>query len=173
MDNKYGKYVTAATLIMVGFLLGTCAKAEEGPGCDHPNFQVQGCTYPEDQGPQGEPGVPGEQGPPGPMGPPGPQGPAGEVPTEWISLVNTRFTELGNYLAASTALDIDTPVTEGNSMVTVTGASVNGTMGYGIGYAYKGPGNITVKIGYATSANEATGGNDHERLIKVGFNVEF
>lgn len=178
MDNKYGKYITVAVLLMIGFLMGTCASADEGngPPCDHPNFYVKGCDYPELNGEDGEDGQDGEQGPPGergPRGPAGPQGPAGEVPTEWKELLDRRDVQYRNYLAASSVLDIDLPREYGGQRVTLTAASVFGTFGYGIGYSYMDNKGVALRLGFATSANERDGSKDHEVIWKGGISWEF
>ena len=184
MDNKYSKYVSAGSLIMLGFLftlilLDMCKEAKATPECDHPVFQVQGCTYPGDQGPpgqDGEDGEDGQDGEQGPVGPPGPQGPQGEpgvVSTAWMELLDERDRQLRSFVSASTVLDIDLPREYGGQRVTLTGASVFGTFGYGIGYSYMDRNGTALKLGFATSANERDGSRDHEVIWKAGISWEF
>lgn len=54
--EKAALVLGAITLLLVG------ASAYAGPGCDHPNFYVKGCEYPEFQGDKGDDGRDGVDG---------------------------------------------------------------------------------------------------------------
>lgn len=54
--EKAALILGAITLLLVG------ASAYAGPGCDHPNFYVKGCEYPEFKGDKGDDGRDGMDG---------------------------------------------------------------------------------------------------------------
>jgi len=158
-------------------------RAEDGPGCDHPVFQVQGCSYPTDgggvDGQDGQDGQDGEQGPPGPAGPPGPQGPQGpkgdpgevdyaEVNRLIIEQTSYSFSKMNSFLAASSVLDAPLPLSYGKSRLSFQGASVWGTMALGMGYSYVDEDGIGLQFAYGTSS-----GQDSDQVIKLGISVEF
>lgn len=66
--------ILAAISIMLIMFGCEMVQAQGGPGCDHPNFQGQGC----DDGSGNGGGTPGPAGPPGPPGPAGPPGQDGQ-----------------------------------------------------------------------------------------------
>jgi len=85
--------------------------------------------------------------------------------------MDRQFEIYHNFLAASTVLDIHLPDGDGHRL-SLTGASVYQTMGFGLGYAYQKD-NIAMMIGYATSVNGKDDTQDHERIIKLGMSVQF
>lgn len=136
----YTAIVTVAVLYLLIALSGKAAAA--GPGCDHPNFYVKGCDFPElvgpagPQGPAGADGAPGRDGadgaagPMGPRGPMGPQGPAGVGADPRPYLASFR-----DYLLASNVLVAHLPSQMENRLsVTMAGSGGNG-VGLGLGYA--------------------------------------
>ena len=177
--------------LVVCMLFAFDAFAGGNDDCDHPVFQQNGCDdggtpgpagppgragTPGEQGPpgqdgeDGQDGAPGEQGPPGPPGPAGPAGPQGEPGVVDYSEVNRiineyRYGRYADYIAASSALDIDLP-RDGGHRVTVTGSHLSGnTTGVGFGYSWMDEDGTALRIGYARAGQE--------EIVKLGVSFEF
>jgi hypothetical protein len=87
-------------------------------------------------GPQGEQGIQGERGEQGIQGERGEKGDPGDVPEDWINEVRSFNSQYSKYLAATSALQIYLPQ-DNLSRVTFGASTVDGELGYGIGYAYR------------------------------------
>lgn len=135
------------------------------------------------QGPQGEPGDPGPKGDPGPAGPAGPEGPQGpsgpkgdpgEIPTEWITNIQTRFERVNGWysrmedaVAAQAAMQTFLPQ-EQQSRLQVNMSRVVGRTGVGVGYAYMLP-DTDSRAAFTLAAGYSGG----ETALQGGFGFEF
>lgn len=162
--------------LMFVVLLGLCSVTWATPGCDHPNFYVKGCDYPELNGSNGQDGADGQDGAVGPMGPQGEQGEQGEkgekgdkgdpgrdgqdgrdgrdgvVPTDWYNQL--RSTD--KYLAAISAINPQLPVGNAKHRATLGYAGTHRAMGVGVTYTYLADddNNTSFSLGVGMSGND-------------------
>lgn len=155
-------------MFVVLLLMCSVTWADKGPNCDHPNFYVKGCDYPELNGNNGQDGEDGEDGERGPMGPAGPKGdkgdkgergdpgPAGRdgkdgvVPTDWYDMM--RSTD--KYMAAYSAIQPQLPV-NGQHRVTFGMAGSHRAVGAGVSWSYLNEDNTSFTLGLGMSDDDA------------------
>lgn len=86
----------------------------------------------------------------------------GIVSTEWITETRYKFEKMNDYSAAMSSIQIHLPQNQ-RSRLTLGGATFNGSIGVGFGYAYKFDDGLALTFGVGTSGGEQVG------LASVGF----
>jgi hypothetical protein len=166
------------TALMLLFVIPNLVYGTGNDDCDHPRFLEKGCGHEGDDGEDGADGKDGRDGIDGRDGADGKDGRDGidglngadgkdgrdgidgEVPTEWITNVNTLFDESRDYAAAAAAMRVDLPQYQ-KSRLTVSSSLVNGRLGMGFGYAYMIDDDmnsgLTLSVGHAGSETAIQG----------------
>jgi hypothetical protein len=146
--DKVVKVVLYTVLGLCFFFPFYVALADSGPPCDHPNFYVKGCSYPELNG---QPGTDGEDGQDGRDGRDGIDGRDGVVPTEWY---DTMY-RYSSYSAAASVIDFTAPVNERQrASINVMGFGGRKAMGMTYGVRFGQEQNSLLSLGFGTSAGE-------------------
>ena len=146
--DRYLKWVVYGVLIACIIFPFAVVLADGGPGCDHPNFYVKGCDYPELNG---QDGADGEDGRDGRDGIDGRDGKDGVVPTSWY---DTMYRYSG-YAAAAGVIDFTTPVNERNrASIAVMSFGGRKAMGMTFGHRFGDEENSLLSIGFGTAGAE-------------------
>jgi hypothetical protein len=164
--------------LAVAFLLIISQNVQASPGCDHPNFYVQGCEGPP--GPQGEPGPMGPEGPKGDTGATGatgaqgdqgpigltgatgatgPQGTAGAAGADGVDSLSTHTvyqdmfddSRLNGGLAAVAAIGMIPDSFDGRTAIGMGFTNYRGLEGIALGVTHKVEG-LTLKAAISTSS---------------------
>ena len=134
--DKVVKVVLYTVLGLCFFFPFYVALADSGPPCDHPNFYVKGCSYPELNGEDGQDGRDGLDG---------------VVPTEWY---DTMY-RYSSYSAAASVIDFTAPVNERQrASINVMGFGGRKAMGMTYGVRFGQEQNSLLSLGFGTSAGE-------------------
>lgn len=128
--------------IMFMMLSFTAVADGQGPGCDHPNFYVKGCDYPELNGQDGQDGRDGRDGI---------DGRDGVVPTDWYDTM-LRYSD---YALAASVIDFTTPVNERNrASIAVMGMGGRKAMGMTFGHRFGDNETSLLSLGFGTAGAE-------------------